>query len=1154
MDYISKHLLKNPKTQELRQAVRGGLLPAYATGLCESYKLFLTRLLCQDRRVMLVLPDRGEAERLYDLFSVLMPSADLLTVPAREYVFYNFENISHTQEHARIGALDRLSRGDYRLALVPADSLLSLTPAPTALKRRSKTVTRGGTAELDAILRFLSEGGYTHSELTEHPGQFSHRGGIVEFFAPGAPYPVRFELFGDEIDSLSYYDPKTQRRVEDTDTARILPVAEATLTPEVKKEIEKRMRAKLAKLEQGDDDDAILNARHDLETLQAGTFKGIDRFLPLIHPAGPTLLDYDPQALCICYDLPKLRDAMEGFVFRTSQDLASLAERGATVMGRACYNEPTVAIGKMEQQGLVLLEDFLRQENSVTFQLVQGYHVTSLNAPSSESALCEDAAFYLQSGDLAIFAGSAARATYLPTLFNEHNIACALLREDAEIPKGAAAILGAGFPGGFYDRDAKFALIGSARISGKKKKRHSRYKPGSAINDFSDIKIGDYVVHENYGIGVYDGVHQVTTQGITREFIRIRYAGTDTLFIPCGQFDLISKYVGASDEVKVKLNKLGTGEWAKAKSRVKANVKDLAKGLIALYSARQNTPGHAFSPDNDWQRQFESSFEFEETEDQALCTAEIKADMEKPSPMDRLLCGDVGFGKTEVALRAAFKCVLDSKQVAMLTPTTLLAWQHYNTMLRRFEGFPVSIELLSRFRTPQQQEAILRRLRRGEIDILVGTHRILQKDVKFKDLGLLVVDEEQRFGVTHKENLKEMAKNVDVLTLSATPIPRTLNMALSGIRDMSVIETPPNDRHPISTYVCEYDTSLIMDALRRELSRGGQCYYLHNRVETIYKTANLINEAIPDAVVEVAHGQMAKEELGEIWDRMTEGKIDILVCTTIIETGVDVPNANTLIIENADCLGLAQLHQIRGRVGRSYKHAYAYFTYRQGRTLTEDGRKRLDAIREYTEFGSGFKIAMRDLQIRGAGNLLGAQQHGHMDSVGYDMYMQLLNQAINEEKGIETKAHLSECLIDLKVSAFIPEDYIDSSLARVDIYKKIAAIENDSDVSDIVDELIERFGDPPREVLALMDVSLVRAQCTQCGVTELTEKNKMLIIKFAKFDMKKIANVISAMKGNMFFSAGTDPYLSCRVQGNALDTAIEVCQKLTEVYTNAECE
>jgi transcription-repair coupling factor (superfamily II helicase) len=801
-----------------------------------------------------------------------------------------------------------------------------------------------------------------------------------------------------------------------------------------------------------------------------------------------------------------------------------------------------------------LLEDFLRQESAMTFHLVQGYHVTSLNAPSSESALCEDVAFYLQNGSLAVYAGSAARATYLPNVLNEHGISCALLREDAEIPKGAAAIIGQGFPGGFYDRDAKFAVLGSTRLSGKKKKRHSRYKPGAAINDFSDIKIGDYVVHENYGIGVYDGVHRVTTQGVTREFIRIRYAGTDTLFIPCGQFDLISKYVGASDEVKVKLNKLGTGEWAKAKARVKANVKDLAQGLIALYSARQNAPGFAFSPDNEWQQQFESAFEFEETEDQALCTAEIKADMEKSAPMDRLLCGDVGFGKTEVALRAAFKCVLDAKQVAMLTPTTLLAWQHYNTMLRRFEGFPVTIELLSRFRTPQQQEAILRKVRRGEIDILVGTHRLLQKDVKFKDLGLLIVDEEQRFGVSHKENLKEIAKNVDVLTLSATPIPRTLNMALSGIRDMSVIDTPPNDRHPISTYVCEYDASLIMDALRRELGRGGQCYYLHNRVETIYKTANMIAEAIPDATVEVAHGQMAKEELGEIWDRMTEGKIDILVCTTIIETGVDVPNANTLVIENADCLGLAQLHQIRGRVGRSYKHAYAYFTYRQGRTLTEDGRKRLDAIREYTEFGSGFKIAMRDLQIRGAGNLLGAQQHGHMDSVGYDMYMQLLNQAINEERGIETKAKLSECLIDLKVSAFIPEDYIDSSLARVDIYKKIAAIENEQDVSDIVDELIERFGDPPREVLALMDVSLVRAQCTACGVTELTEKNKMLIIKFAKFDMKKIANVISAMKGNMFFSAGTDPYLSCRIGGNALDTAIEVCQKLTEVFENEERE
>ena len=519
--------------------------------------------------------------------------------------------------------------------------------------------------------------------------------------------------------------------------------------------------------------------------------------------------------------------------------------------------------------------------------------------------------------------------------------------------------------------------------------------------------------------------------------------------------------------------------------------------------------------------------------------------------MDRLLCGDVGFGKTEVALRAAFKCILDGKQVAMLVPTTLLAWQHYNTIRRRFEGYPVRAELLSRFRTPAQQQVILRKLRRGEIDILVGTHRIIQKDIQFKDLGLLIVDEEQRFGVSHKENLKELTKTVDVLTLTATPIPRTLNMALAGIRDMSVLEEPPLDRHPISTYVLEYDEGILMDALRRELGRGGQCYYLYNRVETIYRTADRIQRALPEATVEVAHGQMSKEELATIWDRMIEGEIDVLVCTTIIETGVDVANANTLVIEDADRLGLAQLHQIRGRVGRSYKHAYAYFTYRKGKALSEDGRRRLDAIREYTEFGSGFKLAMRDLQIRGAGNLLGAQQHGHMDSVGYDMYMQLLSRAIAEEKG-ELVSRPSECTVDIRVNAYIPDTYIESAFLRVDIYKKISGIAEEADCSDIIDELCDRFGEPPAEVLDLIDVALIRAQCSAAGVVELTQADRLLQFYMADNNIEKIAATVSAFGGKMYYSAGAKPCLSYRHEGDPVRTAKAVAKKLKELADGAK--
>ncbi|MBQ1308943.1 MAG: transcription-repair coupling factor, partial [Ruminococcus sp.] len=577
--------------------------------------------------------------------------------------------------------------------------------------------------------------------------------------------------------------------------------------------------------------------------------------------------------------------------------------------------------------------------------------------------------------------------------------------------KGRIYVMQGALSAGFELPAEKFFLISYGQTAYRPDKKRRRKKEGQEIYNLSELSPGDFVVHSVHGIGVFSGIRKIDTHGVTKDYIKIDYAKGDVLYVPVTQLDMVAKYIGAQESAHVRLNRLGSGDWQRAKAKVKTSVKDIAKELIALYSARMKAKGYAFSRDNEWQRDFEAKFEYEETPDQLNCIQEIKRDMQRSAPMDRLLCGDVGFGKTEVALRAAFKCVSDSKQCALLCPTTILAWQHYQTVCKRFEGYPIRVELLSRFRTAKQQKETLEKLKRGEVDMVIGTHRLVQKDVTFRDLGLAIIDEEQRFGVQQKERFKELVKNVDVLTLSATPIPRTLNMAMSGLRDMSVLEEAPMNRQPVQTYVLEHDDAVINEAIRRELRRGGQVFYLHNNVDSISGVANRIVESIPEARVAIGHGKMKEQELSEVWRQMLAQEVDVLVCTTIIETGVDLPNANTLIIDNADCMGLSQLHQLRGRVGRSARRAYAYFTFRRSKVLSEIQQKRLEAIREFTEFGSGFKIAMRDLELRGAGNVMGAQQHGHMESVGYDMYLKLLGEAVREEKGELPKNDDLDCLI-----------------------------------------------------------------------------------------------------------------------------------------------
>ena len=653
-------------------------------------------------------------------------------------------------------------------------------------------------------------------------------------------------------------------------------------------------------------------------------------------------------------------------------------------------------------------------------------------------------------------------------------------------------------------------------------------------------------MHEYHGIGRYVGMEQIRVDGIVKDYVKIAYQGTDTLYVPATQLDLISKYIGGGEDTVVKLNKLSGDQWQKTKARAKSAAKDLAAGLIQLYAERKRRMGYAFAADTPWQAEFEDNFPYAETDDQLRCIEEIKADMESPQPMDRLLCGDVGFGKTEVALRAAMKAVLDGKQVAILVPTTVLAQQHYTTALNRFRGFPVNIGALSRFSTPQQQRKVLSDLRTGTLDLVVGTHKLLQKDVEFHDLGLLIVDEEQRFGVTHKEKLKELARGVDVLTLSATPIPRTLNMALSGLRDMSTIEEPPHDRYPVQTFVLEYAEPVLIDAMRREIERGGQVYYLHNRVESIEQCAARIKRALPDAEIAVAHGKMSEEELSDVMQRMDEGEVQILVCTTIIETGIDIPNVNTLIIEDADKLGLAQLHQIRGRVGRSSRHAYAYLTFRRGKVLTEIAEKRLNAIRDYAEFGSGFKIAMRDLEIRGAGNLLGAAQSGHMISVGYDLYLKLLEEAVLEERG-EPSPEESACTADLDVTANIDKAYVTSGEQRMDLYRRMAGIRSQSDADELLDEIVDRYGDPPRGVMNLIAIALLRARASAAGIRDIAQKGRTLRFRLAQFDFAVVSRVAGQYQKRMFVEPKSEePAIT--LQLTAKEDPLQAAERFVKTY------
>lgn len=1079
--------------------------------------------------LLVVTPGEAEATRFaQDLEALGLPAA---VFPPRDFLLRPIEGAGREYEYRRLAVLGDLVGGRLRAVCVPAEALLQYTVPKAEFCANTLTLKPGMTIPVKELAARLLAAGYHRRSQVEGPGQFSVRGGIVDVFPPDSRAPARAEFWGDEIDTLNSFDILSQRRDDALEKVYISPAREVLFGDAA--ETAAALRSALA-AQKGQRASAMEKAMEaDLAQLDAGLVpEALDKYLGIRYPKPATLLDYFDNAILVLEEPSAIREAHKATQFRRTEEMKGLFEEGLLCPGLdVLYQDLPDLMHAVDSMPSLCCENFARTMPEIKLKDIVNAPAHAHPPFSGEVAsLAEDLEPLTKQGYVVeLLAGTSRAAAALAKDLAARGFAATAAKDVLPGP-GVVAVRPGHLTGGAEFPFAKYALFTSRKAgSADSGKKPAKKKNKDALSSLTDIKPGDYVVHQNHGIGMYTGIQRLEVQGVVKDYLKISYDKGDTLYVPVTQLDLLSRYTAPGDSDKVKLAKLGGTEWAKTRRRVKTAAAEMAQELIELYAKRRQAKGFAFPEDSDWQRDFETRFEYDETGDQLTAAAEIKKDMEKPWPMDRLLCGDVGVGKTEVALRAAFKCIMGGKQCAILAPTTLLAWQHYNGLLARMEAFPVKAGLLSRFRTPTQQKETLRGLKEGTVDVVVGTHRLLSNDVKFNDLGLVIIDEEQRFGVKHKEKLKEAFIGVDMLTLSATPIPRTLNMAMSGIRDMSTIEEPPVERQPIETYVMEYDGNIVAEAIKKELARGGQVYYLHNRVDSIDACAGMVGQMVPGARIATAHGKMTEEQLSKVWQQLLDGEVDILVCTTLIETGVDVRNCNTLIIEDADKMGLAQLYQIRGRVGRSGRKAYAYFTFRRDRVLTDVAAKRLSAIREFTSFGSGFRIAMRDLQIRGAGSLLGQSQHGHMEAVGYDLYVKILNNAIAMAKGEELQPDKSECLIDITVDAYIPERYIAEAAGRIEAYKRIAAIETEEDAQDVLDELIDRYGDVPDSVAGLVDISLVRVSAARAGIYEIGQKRDALILYSDTLNAQRVKLAVAALPGRITVNSSTKPYLAVRV-------------------------
>lgn len=1173
---------------DMKQDLDQGKGPVQISGVTDSQKVHVMHELSKDNPWRLVVTyDDTRAKEIFDDFSYFEPNTWLY--PARDLLFYSSDIHGNLLTRQRMQVFKHLLEDEGGVVVTTVDGLMDHLLPLSRIKESCLNIMVGQTLDMEEIKHLLTGMGYERMGQVDGMGQFSVRGGILDVFPLTEEVPVRIELWGDEVDSIRSFDAESQRSIQQMDEVTIYPAAELILTKEHIEEGILRLEADEKKQEKAfrdqkkpEEAQRIRRAVGELvESLKEGfDVQTLDAYIRYFCKDTVSFLDYMKEVgakvtlvssgaagkaskkkqaagLALILDEPqRMKEKAETVETEFRESMSHRLEQGYILPGQAdlLFSSKTV-LADCHTPHSIFMTGLDQRLPGMTPKAK--YSLTGKNLNSYQNSfeiLIKDLTKWKKDGyRVVLLSASRTRASRLAGDLREYDLR-AFCPEDAGRPvaPGEIMVTYGKLHKGFEYPLIKFVVITEGDMFGveKRKKKRKKYNyEGKKISSFSELSVGDYVVHESHGLGIYKGIEKIEQDHVIKDYIKVEYGDGGNLYLPATRLEGIQKYAGADAKVP-KLNKLGGTEWTKTKTKVRTAVREIAKELVELYAARQDAEGFQYGPDTVWQKEFEEMFPYDETDDQLTAIDDTKRDMESKKIMDRLICGDVGYGKTEIALRAAFKAVQEEKQVVYLVPTTILAQQIYNTFVQRMKDFPVRVDMMSRFRTPGEMKKTVEGLKKGDVDIIVGTHRVLSKDVQFKNLGLLIVDEEQRFGVTHKEKIKQMKQNVDVLTLTATPIPRTLHMSLIGIRDMSVLEEPPVDRVPIQTYVMEYNDEMIREAIHRELGRGGQVYYVYNRVNNIDEVANHVASLVPDANVAFAHGQMNEHQLEKIMLDFINGEIDVLVSTTIIETGLDIPNANTMIIQDADRLGLSQLYQIRGRIGRSNRTSFAFLMYKRDKMLKEDAEKRLQAIREFTELGSGIKIAMRDLEIRGAGNILGAEQHGHMEAVGYDLYCKMLNEAVIALKGGQEEEETFETVVDCDIDAFIPDGYIKNEYLKLDVYKRISAIETDDEYMDMQDELIDRFGDIPKSVDNLLRVAELKAMAHRAYVTEVdinTQEIRIELYPKAKLDVTGIPALIAEYKTALRFAQGEKPVLFYQDKGKKHKDCEPMMEKAKEL-------
>ena len=1164
---LMEPLINSPNIRAIESYLENNKHPIEVLGLAESGRSYFINSIYEstDKPIVIVTHSDIEAKNIYEDLNFYL--TNVYYFPAKEVVFYNVDAISGDLRWARLNVIKEILSPGRKVVVTSIDAFASRYTPRKLFNEYKFTIKLGEEVELKEILDLLISSGYERVEMVEGKGECSLRGGLLDVFPPDSLYPYRIELFGNEVDSIRTFNTESQRSIEKVNKVDIFPAREIILNSEIIDEASGRISQELNKAIANNKGSQVAEklstiVKKNIETLQqTHSFETIDSYINLFYKPCESFFDYLEDYIFILDDKVRSFGKLDSTYFEFKENYSVFLERGdiLPIQGELLLEKEEV-VDNLERKVNLTLDALPKNfENLKPIATVEFQQSSLTNFQGQLDLLVEDILQKKAEGyKILILSGTRTRGERLVDTLRDRGVESSYKDIVDSIAFGEVVVTFGNLLKGFEYSEYKICVISDKEFFGEAKRKTRRkakkQKGVSKIKSFAELKPGDFVVHANHGVGVYKGIKQIDVNGHKRDYLDIVYDKGDKLYVPVDQLDLVQKYIGSEGKT-LKVNKLGGGEWQKAKAKARKSINEIAQDLVKLYATRSAIKGYKFSKDTQWQREFEDEFPYEETPDQLTSLEEIKKDMESDKPMDRLLCGDVGYGKTEVAVRAAFKAVMDGKQVAFLVPTTILAEQHYKNLVKRFSDFPVKIDMISRFRSAKAQKETLQAVKEGNVDILIGTHRLVSKDIAFKDLGLLIVDEEQRFGVSQKEKIKNLKKNVDVLTLSATPIPRTLHMSLSGVRDISVIETPPEERYPIQTYVVEQNDQLIRDSILRELNRGGQVYFVYNRVESIDKIAAYVQKLVPEGKVSVIHGQMTERQLENELVSFMANESNILVCTTIIETGIDMPNVNTIIVYDADKMGLSQLYQLRGRVGRSNRIAYAYLLYTKDKVLTEVAEKRLKALKDFTELGSGFKIAMRDLEIRGAGNMMGSAQHGHMAAIGYDLYCRMLEDTVKLIKGEIDKEPI-ETTVDLKVDAYIPGTYIEDEIQKIEVYKKIAAIESMDDYRDIKDELEDRYSEIPDSVYNLMDIAYIKSRAKILMIEEIKETPNEVIFKFAKEDKghtKIYKYLLNKYKDNVCLKFGNEAQFSFKMVNYKKEEILPFFKEMLEnVIKNSE--